>query len=514
MPAFFSNKVVRIVLALLLATMLIELKYNELCYLMSCIQLLSLGFLGGRLVPGKRSLFFYVNLFLLVAASFWIQQYTPAGFKTGFELFRFLLTGALFGISSLQKKLSLWIFAAMLFGVEFGIVFPELAVETKRFGDIFLRLIKTLVAPLLFSTLVVGIAGHSDLKQVGRIGLKSILYFEIITTFALFIGLASINLSKAGMGAELGNLAPTEANLAKSAELMEQTHQHKDYLVDIFPENFAKAIVENQVLQIVVFSIVFAIALSMVKNAHHKQTMLNWTESLSEVMFKFTDIIMYLAPLAVFGAIAHTVATAGIDILLNLMKLVGTLYVALVIFIGVVFVPIALIAKLPLRRFISAVTEPVSLAFATASSEAALPKALENMERFGVPKKIAGFVIPTGYSFNLDGTTLYLSMATVFVAQLSGIELSIGQQIGICLTLMLTSKGVAGVRGASFVILTSTVAEYGLDVQRASIILGIDALMDMGRTAVNVLGNCLASAVIARSEGELVLSEEYSDTQL
>ena len=256
-------------------------------------------------------------------------------------------------------------------------------------------------------------------------------------------------------------------------------------------------------LQVVIFSIIFAIGLGMVKHEQHKKTMLNFAESLSEVMFKFTDIIMFLAPLAVFGALASNVAKSGVDILYNLMKLVGTLYVALIVFVTCVLLPIALIAKIPIRKFIKAVTEPVTLAFATASSEAALPKALENMEAFGVPKKIVAFVIPTGYSFNLDGTTLYLSLAAVFVAQMSGVDLSIGQQISICLVLMLTSKGVAGVRGASFVILAGTVATMGLDPEKASVILAIDALMDMGRTSVNVLGNCLASAVIARSEGEL-----------
>jgi proton glutamate symport protein len=266
---------------------------------------------------------------------------------------------------------------------------------------------------------------------------------------------------------------------------------------------------ENQVLQIVVFSVVFAIGLSMVKNVQHKNAMLSWTESLSEVMFKFTDIVMYLAPLAVFGALASTVAKSGVGVLFDLMKLVGTLYVALIVFITVVLVPIALIARIPIMKFVKAITEPVTLAFATASSEAALPIAMENMERFGVPKKIVAFVLPTGYSFNLDGTTLYLSMATVFVAQMAGIHLTIGEQIGICFTLMLTSKGVAGVRGASFVILAGTVGDIeGLNPESASIILAVDALMDMGRTSVNVLGNCLASAVIARSEKELFIKED------
>ena len=285
--------------------------------------------------------------------------------------------------------------------------------------------------------------------------------------------------------------------------MLAQRNQPKDHLVEAFPENIAKSVAENSVLQIVVFSVIFAMGLGMVKNEQHKLTMLRTSESLAEVMFKFTDIVMYLAPLAVFGALACTVAKSGVDVLLSLMKLVITLYAALIAFLVFVLLPIALIARIPIRKFLSAVTEPVTLAFATASSEAALPKAMENMERFGVPKHIVGFVIPTGYSFNLDGTTLYLSLATVFIAQMSGIDLSIGQQVSICLVLMLTSKGVAGVRGASFVILAGTVASLGLDPEKASVILGIDALMDMARTSVNVLGNCLATAVIARSEGEL-----------
>jgi proton glutamate symport protein len=303
----------------------------------------------------------------------------------------------------------------------------------------------------------------------------------------------------------------TKTEITKSEELLSQKNTHKDHLVEIFPENIAKSISENQVLQVVIFSIIFAIGLGMVKNQQHKNTMLHFSESLAEVMFKFTDLVMLIAPLAVFGALASTIAKSGVDILLNLMMLVGTLYVALIIFILAVLLPIALFFKIPVRRFLTAVAEPVSIAFATASSEAALPKALENMEKFGVPKKIVAFVIPTGYSFNLDGTTLYLSLAAVFVAQMSGIDLSFGQQIQICLVLMLTSKGVAGVRGASFVILAGTVASMGLDPEKASVILAIDALMDMARTSVNVLGNCLASAVIARSEGELNTAKEYSE---
>lgn len=450
--------------------------------------------------------FWYLITFLNIALFFFLEAKLPQFGSLPFQVVRYLLMAFLFLISFKRKKLSLWIFSSMILGVEVGMDFPAFSLETERFGKIFLRLIKTLVAPLIFGTLVVGIAGHSNLKQVGRIGLKSILYFEIVTTLALFIGLLAINISQAGVGVKV---EAREQDKEKSTELMAQKNKEVDHFVEIFPENITKSITENQVLQVVVFSIIFAVGLGMVKNAQHKQTMLNFAESLSEVMFKFTDIVMYVAPLAVFGALASTVAKSGVDILFNLMKLVGTLYVALLAFVLLVLIPIALSFKIPLKRFFMAITEPVSLAFATASSEAALPKALENMERFGVPKKIVAFVIPTGYSFNLDGTTLYLSLASVFVAQMSGADLSIGQQISICLVLMLTSKGVAGVRGASFVILATTVASMGLDPEKASVILAVDALMDMARTSVNVMGNCLASAVVARSEGELDLSNDY-----
>jgi proton glutamate symport protein len=450
------------------------------------------------------SLFWYIIAFLNIGLVFLIEN-TVGGEPLIYQTLRYLLIAFLLVVSFKQKKLSYWIFSSMILGVEVGMDFPAFALEMERFGKIFLRLVKSLVAPLIFSTLVVGIAGHSSLKQVGRIGLKSILYFEIVTTVALFIGIAAINFSQAGVGVQVEASAKEKD---KSEELLAQKNTHKDHLVEVFPENIAKSVSENQVLQVVVFSVIFAIGLGMVKNQQHKNTMLHFSESLAEVMFKFTDIVMYVAPLAVFGALASTVAKSGVDILLNLMMLVGTLYAALVVFILGVLLPIALFFRIPIKKFISAAAEPISIAFATASSEAALPKALENMERFGVPKKIVAFVIPTGYSFNLDGTTLYLSLAAVFVAQMSGVNLTIMEQINICLVLMLTSKGVAGVRGASFVILAGTVATMGLDPEKASVILAIDALMDMARTSVNVLGNCLASAVIARSEGELNVVED------
>lgn len=451
-------------------------------------------------VKGKATFRAYLLIFALLVGGFVGQAYvTKAPFGL-FETLRYFLIALLFVISIVRKKMSFWIFSAMVLGIEVGMDFPSFSLEMERLAKIFLRLIKTLVAPLIFATLVVGIAGHSNLKQVGRMGLKSIIYFEVVTTIALFIGLMAINFTQAGRGV---NVEVNEKVKEKSTELLAQNKEHKDHILEIFPENIAKSVAENSVLQIVVFSVIFAIGLGMVKNEQHKLTMLRMNESLAEVMFKFTDIVMYLAPLAVFGALASTVAKSGVDVLMSLMKLVGTLYVSLIVFVLGVLLPIALLAKIPIRKFLSAVSEPVSLAFATASSEAALPKAMENLEQFGIPKHIVGFVIPTGYSFNLDGTTLYLSLASVFIAQMSGIDLSIGEQISICLVLMLTSKGVAGVRGASFVILAGTVASMGLDPEKASVILGIDAVMDMARTSVNVLGNCLATAVIARSEGEL-----------
>jgi proton glutamate symport protein len=396
------------------------------------------------------------------------------------------------------KKLTPYILLCMFLGIEIAEWFPSAAKELKVFSDIFLRLIKTIIAPLLFSTLVVGIAGHSDLKQVGRMGWKSILYFEVVTTIALVIGLLAINFSKAGVGSALN--AQTE-QVDKATKLLEQKHTH-NVILDIFPENIAKSVAENQILQIVVFSILFGIALAQVKG-ERKDKIVHAIEGLAEVMFKFTNLVMLAAPLAVGGAIGYAVASMGYGVLHDLLKLLVTLYAALVVFILVVLVPIGLLVKLPFKQFIQHISEPLSIAFATASSEAALPKAMENLEKMGIPRKVVAFVLPTGFSFNLDGTTLYLSLASVFVAQVSGIELTVAQQIQMCLILMLTSKGVAGVRGASFLILVSTVASLGLEPQKAFAILAIDAFMDMGRTSVNLIGNCLATYVIAKWENEV-----------
>jgi proton glutamate symport protein len=397
---------------------------------------------------------------------------------------------------SLRKKtLTTWILFSMLAGAEFGHDFPSIAMNLNLISKIFLNLVKTIIAPLLFGTLVVGIAGHSNLKQVGRMGWKSILYFEIVSTIALFIGLAAINISGAGIGVVL----PPEMQKGILPEVPRQTVS--DIILHVFPENIAKSIYEGQVLQIVVFSILFGIAVALVKEKY-RNPMVRFAESLSEVMFKFTNLIMLFAPFAVFAAISYSVGHMGLQILVNLGHLLATLYMALIAFILLVLLPVALILKIPLRGFIRAVAEPATIAFATTSSESALPRAMENMEQFGVPRKIVAFVIPTGYSFNLDGTTLYLAMASIFVAHISGVHLSFETQIIMMLTLMLTSKGVAGVPRASLVILLGTATNFGLPVWPIFIILGIDELMDMARTAVNVIGNCLATVVIAKWEGE------------
>jgi proton glutamate symport protein len=407
---------------------------------------------------------------------------------------RWLAIAGLLVYAARRKSLTTWILVSMAVGAEIGHDWPGAAVNLRILSLIFLRLIKTIIAPLLFATLVVGIAGHQDLKQVGRMGIKALVYFEIVTTIALFIGLAAINISKAGVGVQL-----PPGSRSDQLEAVKQTPA--DVILHVFPENVAKSIAEGQVLQIVVFSIIFGIALAMLSESKRKP-MLSFAASLSETMFKFTNLVMYFAPIGVGAAIAYTVGHMGLGILVNLFQLLATLYAALIVFLLAVLLPVALLARVPLKPFINAVAEPVSIAFATTSSEAALPRAMESMEAIGVPRQIVAFVMPTGYSFNLDGTTLYLSLASIFVAQAAGIELGWGQQLLMVFTLMLTSKGVAGVPRASLVILLGTAASFNLPVEPIFIILGIDELMDMARTSINVLGNCLATVVIARLEGE------------
>jgi proton glutamate symport protein len=378
---------------------------------------------------------------------------------------------------------------------------PEWAIYFRPFSQLFLRMIKMIIAPLIFATLVAGIAGAGHVKVVGRMGLRAIIYFEVVTTIALLIGLVAVNLTKPGVGVNLP--------MGQQSEITAKAQTWDQILLHLVPESVIDAMVRGDVLQIVVFSIVFAIALGMI--GEKGRPVVAWCEAVAETMFKVTNIVMHYAPIGVGAAIAYTVGHGGLGVLYNLAWLVGTLYLALAfLFLGV-FLPIALLFRVPIRKFIKAVKEPAVIAFSTTSSEAALPRAMEVLERLGVPRRIVSFVLPLGYSFNLDGSTLYLSLAAVFVAQAAGVELSIGQQITMMLTLMLTSKGVAGVPRASLVILAGTLASYGLPLEGVTLILGVDELMDMARTMTNVVGNCLATVVVAKWEGEFV---EASDQEL
>src|SRR5215213_194238 len=397
------------------------------------------------------------------------------------------------------------IFLGLVLGVIVGAIVdkthPEYAIYFRPFSQLFLRLIKMVIAPLIFATLVAGIAGAGHFKVVGRMGLRALIYFEVVTTLALVIGLVAVNVTKPGVGVNLP--------MGQTSEITAKAQTWDQILLHTVPESVFDAMARGDVLQIVVFSIFFGIALGMV--GEKGRPVITWCEGVAETMFKFTNIVMHYAPFGVGAAIAYTVGHGGVGVLYNLAWLVGTLYLALAVLIVGVFLPIALIFKVPLRKFILAVKEPAVIAFSTTSSEAALPRAMEVLERLGVPRRIVSFVLPLGYSFNLDGSTLYLSLAAVFVAQAAGVELTIGQQVTMLITLMLTSKGVAGVPRASLVILAGTLAMYGLPLEGITLILGVDELMDMARTMTNVIGNCLATVVVAKWEGEFV---EASDAEL
>jgi proton glutamate symport protein len=395
-----------------------------------------------------------------------------------------------------RRSVTPWIFVAMVAGTEIGLDAPAFAISLRVFSDIFLRLIKTIVAPLILVTLITGIAGHGDLKSVGRMGLKSLLYFEVVTTLALGIGLVAINLSHAGVGLKLPAATLAQPVVAAAAPV-----HWDDFLLHIFPENIAKSIAEGQILQVAVFAVFFGIALATMSEAK-RAPVLRLTESLSEVMFRFTNVVMYFAPVGVGAAMAFTVGHMGPGVLVNLGKLLLTFYAALAAFAVLVLLPAALLFRVPVKRFLIAVAEPATIAFATSTSEAALPRAMESMEAFGVPRRIVSFVIPAGYSFNLDGSTLYLAIASIFVAQAAGIHLTLGMQLLMMGTLILTSKGVAGVPRAVLVVLLATASTFRLPTEPIFVILGIDALLDMARTMINVVGNCLASAVIAQWEGQ------------
>ncbi len=405
-----------------------------------------------------------------------------------------------------RVPLTSWIIISMVAGVLIGTFAPAFAMTLKPVSTVFLRMIKSIIVPLIFGTLVVGIAGHGDdMKRVGRLALKSIVYFEIVTTLALIIGLVAVNLVRPGDGVVLS------ASAEAGKELAQNTQTGAGFLEHLVPTSFFDAAAKNEVLQVVFFAVIFAVALSKVQG-RSKEIVLAGCEGLADVMFKFTMIVMRFAPFGIGAAIAVTVGQNGLGVLFNLGKLILTLYAALVVFFLVVLLPVAVLFRVPLRRFIRAVRSPALIAFSTTSSEAALPLAMQSMEAIGVPRRIVAFVMPTGYSFNLDGSTLYLAVASVFVAQAAGVPMTLTTQLLMMLTLMITSKGVAAVPRASLVILSGTLATFGLPLEGVAIILGVDALMDMARTSTNLIGNCLATVVMARWEGEF--SEQQPEVLL
>ena len=394
-----------------------------------------------------------------------------------------------------RRSLLVWTFFAMLAGAELGMDAPQLAVQGHFLGDIFLRLIRMIVAPLIFGGIVTGIAGHRELKGVGRVALKSILFFEVATTLGIILGAIAINITQAGVGVTLPVSVDAVAPVAHA-------QNWQQILLNIFPENIALAVAQNQILQVAIFALLFGTALATLPEPR-RAPLVTVLQSLTETMFRLTRIIMVMAPVAAGAALAYTVGSMGVATLLPLAKLAATCYAALVIFALLVLAPILFFARIPVRRFATAIAEPTAIGFATASSEPALPLAMERMEEFGVPRWIVAFVIPTGYSFNLTGSSLYISMAALFAAQAAGLHLSLGQQIYLLATLMLTSKGIAGVPRATLVTLMAVAPSFQIPATAVLMLLGVDTLMDMGRTAMNVIGNGMAAAVVARWEGEL-----------
>jgi len=414
-----------------------------------------------------------------------------------------LLAMLILALAVYRRSLTGWIFAAMILGAIVGHQWPHVAVNLQILATIFLRLIKVIIAPLLFGTLVTGIAGHADLKKVGRVGVKALILFEIVSTLALLVGFAAIDLTRAGYGIVMPAVASVEP-VAFAA------HSWSELLVAMFPENIAKSVAEGQTLQVVIFCMIFGVALAMVAEKH-RRPLVQITTSLAETMFRFTNIVMYAAPLGVFGAMAYTVGHLGAGVFWPLLKLLLTMYLALAVFIVLVLVPLALLAKIPLLRFARAMAEPLAIAFGTASSEAALPLSMERVESLGVARETLALVLPLGYSFNLTGSGLYESLALIFVAQAAGIHLTLGQQALMLVTLLISSKGTAGVARGALVVVLAVASSFHLPMEAVLMLFGVDQLMDMGRTAINVLGNCLATVVVARWDGEQRLFANAND---
>ncbi len=398
-----------------------------------------------------------------------------------------------------NSRLTTFIFSALFAGILFGWLAPDWAAKMQPLADVFLKMVKMIIAPLIFATLVVGIAGHGDVKNLGKIGLKTIIYFEIATTLALIIGLVMANVLKPGAGFNI-DLSTISMGAVNEMQTIKVDHSFSHMLLDLVPTSIFKALAEGSLLQIVVFAIFFSLAICAV--GQKARPVLDFMQSTCDIMFKFTEYVMYFAPMGIFGAISATIGKNGVGILVNYAKLIGVTYLSLIVFVLITLVIVCKIIRIPFSGIIKAIKDPALLAFSTASSEAALPKAMDAMEKFGVPKNIVSFVMPTGYTFNLDGSTLYLTLTTLFCAQVAGIDLSFNQQLLIMFTLMLTSKGIAGVPRVSLVVLTGTLHTFGLPVEGVAILLGIDQILDMGRTTVNLVGNCVATTVVARWEDE------------
>ena len=398
---------------------------------------------------------------------------------------------------SKTSKLTFAIFLALGLGILFGWLDPYHASKMQPLADAFLKMVKMIIAPLIFSTLVIGIAGHGDIKNLGRIGLKTIVYFEVITTFALVLGLFMANVLKPGVGFNVDISSVSMAAVEKMQHIV-VNNSFIRLVLDTIPTSIFEALATSNLLQIVVFAIFFSFAICAV--GQKARPVLDFLQATCEIMFKFTEYIMLFAPVGVFGAIAATIGQNGIGILISYGKLIFATYLSLILFIIFILFVAKQIVKVPIKYFLKTLKQPAIIAFTTASSEAALPKAMEAMENFGVPKNIVSFVMPTGYTFNLDGSTLYLALASLFCAQIVGIEIPIQQQIAIMLTLMLTSKGIAGVPRVSLIVLTGTLASFNIPVVGVAIILGIDQILDMGRTTVNLIGNCIATTIVAKWE--------------
>jgi proton glutamate symport protein len=394
-------------------------------------------------------------------------------------------------------SLTVQIFIGLVVGIIIGAVWPQFGASIKPVADIFLRMIKMIIAPLLFATLVVGTAGSGNFKTVGRIGLKALIYFEVATTIALLFGLLVVNYFRPG-----DYVTRSAASAQAAASLVQPVHKSGwDFVVEVFPTSVIDSMGRGDILQVVVFALFFGLALAAIGDKG--KPLLNILSSLAEVMYTFTNYVMAFAPIGVTAAIASIVGAQGLGVLKGYASLVICFYGALIVFVFVVLALICVIIKVPFWRLFKAIKEPFTIAFTTSSGLAALPTAMTSMERFGCPKEIVGFVLPTGFSFNLDGATLYLSLASIFIAQVFGIPLDFKTQLAMMLTLMLTSKGVAGVPRASLVVLAGTVTAFNLPMEGVALLLGVDQILDMGRTAVNVTGNCVAAAVVSRWEGVL-----------